>query len=81
MSQKWPPTIPKDAARLGDLGKRVFGPKFQFFEGKTSDFHFWGFSDFGRPRIFSHFLELSFSGFPEILDFPRCSMLWAMNPN
>ena len=29
MSQKWAPTIPKDAARSGDLGKRVFGLKFQ----------------------------------------------------
>ena len=28
MSRKWAPTIPKDAARLGDLGKRVFEPKF-----------------------------------------------------
>ena len=27
MSQKWAPTIPKDAARLGDLGKRISGPK------------------------------------------------------
>ena len=28
MSQKWAPSIPKDAARLGGLGTRVFGPKF-----------------------------------------------------
>ena len=28
MSQKWVLSIPKDAARLRDLGKRVFGPKF-----------------------------------------------------
>ena len=40
MSQKWPPTIPKDAARLGDLGKRVFGQNFQVVQRKSLDFHF-----------------------------------------
>ena len=33
-------TIPKDAGGLGDLGKRVFGPKFPKFKGKNSDFRF-----------------------------------------
>ena len=42
----WAPTIPKDAARLGDLGKRVFGPKFPKYEGKNLDFRFSGFPDF-----------------------------------
>ena len=49
MSQKWAPSIPKDAARLGDLGKRVFGPKFLKFDG---DFFFVfrvaGFSRFSE---------------------------------
>ena len=31
---------PKDAGGLGDLGKRVFGPKFPKFKGKNSDFRF-----------------------------------------
>ena len=46
MSQKWAPTIPKDAARLGDLGKRVFGPKLPKYEGKKLGFSFFGFSGF-----------------------------------
>ena len=33
-------TIPKDAGGLGDLGKRVFGPKFPNFKGKNSNFRF-----------------------------------------
>ena len=33
-------TIPKDVGGLGDLGKRVFGPKFPKFKGKNSDFRF-----------------------------------------
>ena len=59
MSQKLAPSIPKDAARLGDLGKLIFGLKFKIVEGKTSDFHFWGFSDFGISGIFLHLLVLS----------------------
>ena len=31
MSQKWALSIPKDAARLGDLEKRAFGPKILKF--------------------------------------------------
>ena len=33
-------TIPKDAGGLGDLGKRVFGPKFLKFKGKNLIFRF-----------------------------------------
>ena len=33
-------TIPKDAGGLGDLGKRVFGPKFPTLKGENSDFRF-----------------------------------------
>ena len=46
MSQKWTPTIPKDAARLGDLGKRVFGPKFPKYDGTKRGCSFFGFSGF-----------------------------------
>ena len=53
MSQKWAPTIPKDAARLGDLGKRVFGPKFPKYVGKNLDLGFAGFLDFPDFLVFS----------------------------
>ena len=45
MSQKWALSIPKDAARLGDLEKRAFGPKFPKFRRNLMIFHFLGFSD------------------------------------
>ena len=41
------PGPPKDAARLGGLWKRVFGPKFLIVEREDLDLHLWGCSDFG----------------------------------
>ena len=70
MSQKWVSIIPKDAARLGDLGKRVFGPKFPT-HGGTNGFSFWGFSGFpGFPDFLVFSLRL---GPPakEMFLFPR----------
>ena len=54
-SWKWVLSIPKDAARLGDLGKRVSGPKFPFIERNNSDFRFPGFRDFWIFRFYPSF--------------------------
>ena len=45
MSKKWALSIPNDAARLGDLGKRVFGPKFLKNSRFILNFRFLAFSD------------------------------------
>ena len=44
MSQKWPSALPKDAARLGDLGKRIFGPKSVFLKATLGLSRFGFFS-------------------------------------
>ena len=62
LSQKWALVIGKYAARLGDLGKRVFGLNFLMFEWTNVDVIFWVFRISGFlavSRIFSHFLALS----------------------
>ena len=50
MSQKWALSIPKDAARLGDLEKRAFGPKFPKFKRNLMIFEFFG----GFPDVVGH---------------------------
>ena len=51
MSQKWALRIPKYAARLGDLGKRVFGPKFTNNSRSNLHFRVLGFSDVVRHEL------------------------------
>ena len=59
MSQKWHRVSQKMQLDWGTSGNGFSGLKFQVFEGKTLDFNFLGFSDFGISCIFSHLVLLS----------------------
>ena len=70
-SWKWVLSIPKDAARLGDLGKRVFWPKFQ----KNGDGHLeFSFLVFPGFLEFPDFLVCSLRLGPLLKKFNRVSL-------
>ena len=58
MSNKWPLTILKDVARLGDLGERLFGQKC-----KLGEEDMWAivFFVYARVLVFLHVLGSGFS--------------------
>ena len=77
MSQKWVSSIPKDAARLGDLGKRAFGQKFLKFGPKNQIVRFSGRWNNNTPlipvfRVTKRSHVLAFAWSDESRTWPKC---------